>query len=293
MDQFLQGVVLGVGTGALDGLLAMGIVLIYRTSGVLNFAQAATGTLAAYVVYSVSIDHSVWLALVAGLLAGAATGTATYILVGSVGGRSNPLTAAVATLAVAILLQQVVHIGWGSTIGTFPTPFGIDAFQVGSVTIAHVFAVTAGLAVVLALAVGALLQYTRPGTMFRALADNPDAARLCGARVQVLIAGAWASAGALAALTGFFAPQAAAAFDPSLLDVYFVGALVAAVLGALRSLTWAFVGALALEVARTLFTLYAPSSLIDFTQPFLIAVLIAVLILAPRRWLAPGVQRAV
>ena len=293
MDQFLQGVVLGVGTGALDGLLAMGIVLIYRTTGVLNFAQAAAGTLAAYVMYSLSLDHSVWLALAAGVGVGAGAGVSTYMLVGSVGGQRNVLTAAVATLAVAILLQQVVRIGWGSTVGSFPTPFGADVYQIGAITVAHVFAFTAAIAVALALAIGAALQYSRPGTMIRALADNRAAARLCGANVTPLVALVWAVSGALAALAGFFAPQAAAAFDPSLLDVYFVGALVAAVFGALRSVTLAFVGALALEVARTLFVQYAPTSLIDYTQPFLIALLIAVLVLAPRRWLAPGGQRSV
>src|SRR5947209_6802866 len=133
MDAFLQGVVLGVGTGAVDGLLAMGIVLIFRTTGVLNFAQAATGTLAAYVVSSVGQDHSVWLALTAGIAAAAVTGIVCHQLVGTVGAGRSPLTAAVATLAVAILLQQVIRIGWGSTVGSFPAPFGFDAFQVGSV----------------------------------------------------------------------------------------------------------------------------------------------------------------
>jgi branched-chain amino acid transport system permease protein len=293
MDEFLQGVVLGVGTGAVDGLLAMGIVLIYRTTGVLNFAQAATGTLAAYVIYSVSLGHPLWLALAAGLGAGALTGAVTDRLVGSVGGERKALNAAVATLAVAILIQQIIRLGWGSTVGNFPFPFGFDAFQVGSVTIPHILAATAAVAAALALAIGAALRYTRIGTMIRALADNRAAAQLCGGNVAVLIAGVWAVAGALAALAGFFAPQTGAAFESSLLDVYFVGALVAAVLGGLRSLTWAFLGALALEVARTLFFQYAPGSISNYTQPFLIAVLIVILVLAPRRWLAPAGQRAV
>lgn len=293
MDEFLQGVVLGVGQGAIDGLLAMGIVLIYRTTGVLNFAQAATGTVAAYVIYSVSLGHPLWVALVTGLLAGAGIALVTDFLVGSVGGDRSALTAAVATLAVAILLQQVIRFGWGSTAGNFPTPFGFDAYQIGSVTVPHVLAASAAVAAGLAIAIGAALQFSRAGTMIRALADNRAAAQLCGARVALLLGGVWAVAGGLAALAGFFAPQAGGAFDPSLLDLYFVGALVAAVLGALRSLTGAFVGALVLEAAKTLFGQYAPGSLTQYTDPFLIAVLIAVLVLAPRRWLAPSGQRAV
>jgi branched-chain amino acid transport system permease protein len=293
MGEFVQGVVLGIGTGAVDALLAMGIVLIYRTTGVLNFAQAATGTLSAYVIYSVSLDRPLWLALLAGLGTGALTGVVAQRLVRTVGGGRKALNAAVATLAVAILIQQIIRIGWGSTVGNFPTPFGFDAFQVGSVTIPHVLVASMVVAAGLAVAIGAALRFTRVGTMIRALADNLPAAQLCGANVAVLIAGVWGLSGGLAALAGFFAPQTGAAFDPSLLDVYFVGALVAAVLGGLRSLTWAFLGALALEVARTLFTLYAPVTLSGYTQPFLIAVLIVILVLAPRGWLAPAGQRVV
>jgi branched-chain amino acid transport system permease protein len=184
-------------------------------------------------------------------------------------------------------------MGWGSVAGSFPTPFGYDAFQVGAVTIPHVLAATAAVAAALALLIGAVLQFTRAGTMIRALADNRPAAQLCGGNVALLLASVWAIAGALAALAGFFAPQAGGAFDPSLLDVYFVGALVAAVLGALRSLTWAFIGALVLEVGKTLFTQYAPIDWTGYTEPFFIAIFIVVLVVAPRRWLAPAGRRTV
>jgi branched-subunit amino acid ABC-type transport system permease component len=82
-------------------------------------------------------------------------------------------------------------------------------------------------------------------------------------------------------------------FDPTVLDTYFVGALIAAVLGGLRSLTGAFAGAVGLEIAHNLFSTYAPANLAGYTQTFLIMLLIAVLVLAPRRWLASAPLRTV
>src|SRR5205823_1123595 len=129
------------GHGAFDALLALGIVLTYRTSGVLNFAQASTGTFAAFVMVSVAQGRPLLLALGAGMLAGAAAGAGTYGVVREIRATSNPLTAAVATLAVALVLQQFVRVGWGSdpTNLVFPQPFGFDTFSVGSVVIAHIY----------------------------------------------------------------------------------------------------------------------------------------------------------
>lgn len=292
MDEFIQTVILGAGSGAVDALLAMGIVLIYRTTGVLNFAQATTGTLASFVVYSVALDHPLWVAIVAGLAAGSALGVGTDRVVSAIKTKNHALTSAVATLAVAILLQQAIRIGWGSTAGNFPMPFGISSWQVGSITVPYVTAASLITSAALVTAIGAFLQWTRVGTMLRAVADNKTAARLNGGNIGLLVGGVWAMSGALAATAGFFAAQVQS-FDGSLLDVVFLGALLAAVLGGLRSLVGAFVGAIALEVVRSLFSLYAPDTVNAYGDTFLLVLLILFLVIAPRRWLAPPGARIV
>jgi branched-subunit amino acid ABC-type transport system permease component len=98
----------------------------------------------------------------------------------------------------------------------------------------------------------------------------------------------------LTAIAGMFVGQAG--LTPNFLDPFLIAAVIAAVLGGLRSLTGAFLGALGLEVARTLFVYYEPQHLPDvtmYTQTFVIVVLILVLLLAPRRWLARGADRQV
>lgn len=284
MQNLVQTVVLGVGAGALDALLALGIVLIYRTTGVLNFAQAAIGTLAAYVAYSLAQGQPLWLSASLALLVAGALGAATSVAIGGTHGRDRALTATVATLAVAILLQQIVAIGWVSTAGSFPTPFGFSALVVGNVSVPYFIVAgiltSAGLALLLA----AVLRWTRIGLGLRGIEEDPEAALLCGVSVGRLVIGVWAVAGMLAAVAGFFAAQLV--FDPSYMDPFFLTALVAAVLGGLRSLPGAFVAAIGLEVARNLFEAYAPDRFTPYTQTFLILLLVAVLVLGPRRWLA-------
>jgi branched-chain amino acid transport system permease protein len=291
MDTFLQAVIQGVELGSLDALLAMGIVLIFRMTGVLNFAQAATGTFGTYIIYAVSQGRSLWLAVPAGLAAGAAVGIGTHRVLSTIRARQQALTAAVATLAIAILIGQVIRIVWGTLLPQSLPPIGLDSITIGSLDVAVLALWSAGTALVLAVGIGASLQFTRVGTMLRALADQPDAASLCGANVGLLVAGVWAVAGVLATVAGFFAAQTQ--LLPTMLDAYFVGALIAAVLGGLRSLTGAFAGAVALEIAHNLFETYAPSNLAGYTETFLILLLIAVLVLAPRRWLASAAVRSV
>jgi branched-chain amino acid transport system permease protein len=301
MDLFLQTTVLGVGAGAVDALLALGIVLIYRTTGVLNFAVAAVGAFACYVTYSVAQGRPLWLAAGAGLVAGMGMGIITYGAVHLVEVRaarvldpsrvaSRGLVCTVATLAVARLIEQIITNVWGTTTGAFPDPFGLSSVVAGGVTIPYFTVgsclVAGGLTALLA----ALLRWTRVGTMVRAIADDPQAARLCGAPVVLLVGSVWAISGGLAGVAGFF--DAHFAFQPSFLDPYLVPALIAAVLGGLRSVGGAFLAAVGLEVASSLFQTYA-TDYAAYTATFLSILLICVLLLAPRTWLSQGRRRYV
>lgn len=296
MDEFARAVVSGVGAGTLDALLAFGVVLIFRTTGVLNFAQAAIGTFAVYVAYAVAPGRPLWAPVAAGILAGALAGMATFGTVHGIRSRNYALTSAVATLAAAVLLRQVVAVFWENTSGQFPSPF--PAFA--GITLGNVFvsASTIGAAVttlLLALAIGSFLRWTRTGMMVRALSDNPEAAQLCGGHAAVLVLGIWGVAGALAAIAGMWVAQLG--LTPVFLEPFFIGALVAAVLGGLRSLTAALLGAVAIEVAWNLLVAYGsqyvPFELLSYSSTFVLLVLILTLLLVPRRWLAGSMERRV
>lgn len=278
MQTFLQTVVLGLGTGSLDALLAVGLVLIYRTTGILNFSLASAGTISSYVTVSVASGRPLVLGVGAGIACGALLGLLTDLALRRVLRNGGELTAAVGSLAVAVLFAQVVHIAWGGQSGQFPAPFGVTSLSVGGIVIPELYLssfVTSG---VLAVALGGVLRCTRTGRMIRALSDSPETAELCGANRAVLVGSVFACAGALSAVASFFAAQIV--FDPSFMDPFFLAALIAAVLGGLRSLPTAFVASLLLEVARTLFQAYAPGTISLYTQTFLLVLLVAVLALA-------------
>lgn len=294
MTEFLQTLVAGIGQGSLDALLALGIVLVYRTTGVLNLAQAATGTFAAFVAFSISQGRPVGVAILASLLVGAALGVGTFRVVEGIEARHQTLAATVATLAAGILITQSIRVFWGTTVSQAPFPQVFDlssSVQVGSVTIAQLQLASIVVALGLAVLLGAALRWTRIGTMTRAISDNAPAAQLCGGNVWPLLAGVWAVSGVLAAVAGFF--EAQIGFFPGFLDPYFVPALIAAVLGGLRSLSGAFGGAIFLECAKDIFQSYAPSTYEPYAQTFLLLVLIGVLVIAPRRWLSQGTRRLV
>jgi branched-chain amino acid transport system permease protein len=291
MEEFLTTVVGGVGHGAFDAMLALGIVLIYRTTGVLNFAQSATGSFALYVIYSVSQGYPLWMALGAASAVGAALSVATYGVIAGIRTRHYALTSAVATLAVSILIGQAILVGWGSAGGTLPALLTGASINVGNAVIPLIMIAALFTCAVLAGGLGAFLAWTRAGTMLRALADNPDAARLCGGNVTLLVAGVWAVAGVLATFAAFFAAEFGS-FSPDVFGGFLVGALIAAVLGGLRSLTGTLLAAIGVEISRNLVLTYSPD-LAAYVQTFLILLLIAVLIVVPRRWLASGTRRLV
>ena len=118
MAGFLQFALLGLGVGALYSLASQGLMVIYRGSGVLNFAQGAMGMVGAYVAWEVRTKHGqpFWLALLVGVLASALLGALTHILVMRQLRRASPLARIVATLGVLILLQGIAVIRYGARV---------------------------------------------------------------------------------------------------------------------------------------------------------------------------------
>jgi branched-chain amino acid transport system permease protein len=297
MQQFLRAVANGVGTGALDALLALGIVLIYRTTGVLNFAQASIGAFGSFCIYAIAQAAPLLIALPGGVLMGAACGFCCFATINTMRAKSQTVAAAVATLALSILLQQLIAVIWGPTEVTLPNPFPAGLVTFGDVSLFYSTVFGIVVTAVLVVSIGLLLKWTKVGTMVRAVADNSQLARLSGGNAGLLIGAIWAVSGALATLAGFFVAEFAGGLMPSFLDTFLIAALIAAVLGGLHSLTATFLGAIGIEIVRNLFVVYEPNLPIPdytaYTQTFVIFVLIVVLVIVPRRWLAQSSERRV
>ena len=190
LTEFAKFALLGLGLGAIYALAAQGIVLVYRGSGVLNFAQGAMAAVGAYAyVAATDADFPTWLAVVAGVLASAAIGVLTQVLIMRPLRDASPLTRLVATLGLLTVLQAAL-IGWPFNFGDqqrFVTgflPSGLFApFKDVSVSVDRIWLL--GIAVVLSTVLWAVYKFTRFG-----LADAGGRREPGGGRIARALAGA-------------------------------------------------------------------------------------------------------
>jgi len=254
----MSGTILGVVTGLTYGLLAAGLVLVYKASRFVNLAHGALGALSAVLLASLVLDHgwSWWAALPVVVTIGIVLGWAVERLVVRPlrRQRRRGVTMLLVTIGISQLLLALTYIPAFSPDKSriyraqYPLPF-LAHWRIlrTDLTGAHMMILTFVPAV--AAALGAFLRWTTLGKSIRAAASNPDSARLCGISVDRVNALTWAIAGALSALTAvLLAPGqslfTAGALGPRLL----LRALGAAALGGFTSIPWAMIGGLGLGV---------------------------------------------
>lgn len=255
MEELLTFVVVGIAGGSTYALLALGLVLVHSVSRVLNFAQGAFGTLAAFIAASIAMGHDLpWpLAVAAGVAVGAAVGAATaVVLLGRDGGILPPLVGTVGLLSATTLIEA----RWLGGTRPFPTPVSGDGVELAGVVLTPtrilVVAVAAGAGVALWLG----LERTRIGLALRAGADNREGARIVGLDPRRLEVAAWSAAGALGALAGVLSGWTTQSITPGFLIAVLPQAFAAAMLGGMISLPGAILGGLVVGVAESLTRLY-------------------------------------
>ena len=268
MNGVVQHAVAGLAAGGTYALLGLAIVLVRRSSGVLNVAQAELATLSAFVCFALTErGWSFWTAFGATLLLSFAGGAVLYLAVVRPAAEAGVLVAAGTLLAVAGLETWI----WGDAPRTLPKAFStahLERFQLEV------------LAVALAAATVAHFFYrrTRPGLALRAVAASAAEARASGVPVRTMVATSFGIAAALGAVAGILAAELRP-LDPVLLRTTLVYALAAAAVGAFASPALAVIGGLALGVALELLGAYA--HLAPELRP---AVALAVIVVALRAW---------
>jgi branched-chain amino acid transport system permease protein len=279
VNRFVFLTVDGLSHGAVYATFALALVLIWRGTRVVNFAQGAMGVAAAYVAYSVATGTgSYWLGLGCAVAAGLVLGAAVERGVMRFVGHSAPLTAIVVALGLALVIAAGLGMLYGIDNRPFPVPFARTPYTLRGY---HLFSpydlfVFAVIAVVLA-GMGLLFTRTAVGLRMRAAAFAPDTARLLGVNVGRVLTLGWALAsavGALAAIliipTGFL--------NPTAMDLVFVSAFTAAVIGGLDSPAGAVLGGLGLGLVLSYASGYLGSNV---TSIAVLAVLVLVLLARP------------
>lgn len=250
MTQFLDYLLGGLSSGAIFALFALALVLTWRATRVVNFAQVGQAMFTTFVGLSLQTATGSWLAaLVGALLAGAALGTVVQLLVLRPMKRMDTSGAIIATFGVLISLQAAAGMIWGGDTQAYPQPFpntAITAF--GREWPVSVYDLVV-IAVAIVLVVGLTVLFTRTnlGLAMRATAFNPEVARLSGIRVGQTLTVGWALAGVVGAVAGVLVAPAST-LSPNSFDIILVFAFTAAVIGGLDSL----VGAVAFGVGTGL-----------------------------------------
>lgn len=260
MQAFAQVTVSGLVTGSLYGLLALGIVLIYRTTGVLNFAYGALSMVGACFLYVLMTGPrlSFWLAFPLTLIFAAALGAALERLFARPVLDAPVFTKAIATLALALVLQTVAQAIWPQLAQTehFSAPFETASFRVGGVYVTAAALIALIVTGVVVVALTLFLNRTRLGVAMRAAADNQPVARLMGVPVGTILLLTWALSAVVGTLAAILLAAQQRTIDISYMDPVLILAFVAAVLGGLDSLPGALVGGILVGLVENWLALF-------------------------------------
>lgn len=272
--------ILGAAAGALYTLGSISLVLVYRSSGVLNFAAGAIGTVGVFVYWDLQVNEhwTVGAAMVTGILASALVGTVVGLLMRQMRAASN-LTKVVLTLAVLVVIQGLISIRYpdsymvNSLLPTGPVRvFGADFGRDRLLLIA--------IAVLLTIVVSAVYRFTRFGLATSAAAENTEGLGTLGWSADRVALINWAIGGAISGLAGILlAPITGVSV--ALTTVLLLPSLAAAVVGNLQSFSMSLVGAMLIGIVQAEVGRYVTLTGAGDAVPF--AVIIVIIVIRGRK----------
>ncbi|OFX31673.1 MAG: hypothetical protein A2Z07_05100 [Armatimonadetes bacterium RBG_16_67_12] len=281
----------GLATGSLYALVALGVVLLYRSSRVLNFAHGDIATLGAFVAFMLmtrAVPFAV--AVPAGMAAVAALGAAFYFLVLRPAKEATLLGKIVLTLGLALAVSGAIQVVWGADTQVFPFPLSdTRVYRLGQIVVSEMMLGTITAGVVLLVAMYTLVQKTKIGLAMRAVAQNPDAAQALGIPARRIYALTWGLASALGGAAGvLLAPVVY--LDPFMMLDPFLKGFAAAVMGGMDSFPGAVLGGFLLGIAENVFAGYVS---FKFKTTLAFVIIILVLLVRPEGLLGREYHRRV
>lgn len=231
----------------------VGLVVLYRTTGVLNLAYGAIGATGALITYSVLIDfgYNQWLAFLVCILFG---GFATLIygmVMGPPLAARDPLTKAIATLGLFTILLGVMNWAWGPQAHSFTLPTTTRTFTVFDVRVNWTQVIAMAFPIVVTIGVALFLRRSKVGTAMRALANDRDITATLGVPVRRVEAAAWFGSGVLCGFAGLLLSNLVGLHIVALSTTIFIPSLAAALIGRLRSLSVTLLGGFAIGIGQS------------------------------------------
>jgi len=289
MIQFINMLLIGIGAGSIYALMAIAMVLVWRSTRVINFAQAGMALLSTYIGFElVQKTGNFWIALPLSMILGALFSALVEILLirtlikHSTSGPVAGIVPIIATLGLLGFIRATIGFIWGNQDIQIQPPLSKVGFKVGQETIAlspmNLLVLLTVLGMVLVL--GFIFQKTNLGLSLRASAYSPEIAQLAGIRVGAIRTIGWAIAGAAGAAAGLLQTvNGTGAVSPDSLEfsLLLTFGFIAAVIGGLESLPGAVLGAVVLGLVLAVVQIY-----INGTFVFMVAFALLLLVLLVR-----------
>jgi branched-chain amino acid transport system permease protein len=280
-------IVIGLAFGGVYALSGVGLVVLYRATGVLNLAFGAIGAAGALIAYWL-INHTScpdWLAFTVCVLFGGVLNLVYGVIFGPAFARRDPLVKMMGTLALALILLGLM--GWRAPAGGafarfLPLPSSEHHYFIAGTSVNLTQIISVALALAITIAVTIFLRVTRLGTAMRALANDREITATLGVPVRRVEAVAWFGSGLACGAAGLLLPDLLTSLDYSALTFLVISSLAAALIGRLQSLWVTFLGGMAVGLAQAVVTPYASVTAYRAAAPFVLAI-VALLVLSRHR----------
>ena len=286
--QFLKPfIVIGLAFGGVYALSGVGLVVLYRATGVLNVAFGAIGAAGALIAYYI-VNHTSWphwLAYTVCVVFGGVVNLAYGMVFGPAFARRDALVKMMGTLGLALILLGLM--AWRAPAGGafarfLPLGTSNTHYEILKTTVSLTQIISICLAFVITISVTIFLRVTNLGTAMRALANDREASAMLGVPVRRVEAAAWFGSGLACGAAGLILPDLITSLDYSALTFLVISSLAAALIGRLRSLWATFLGGLAVGLAQSILSPYTSVSAYRSAAPFVLAI-VALLYLSRRR----------
>jgi branched-chain amino acid transport system permease protein len=278
---FAQQTVAGLSQGAIFASLALALVLIYRATEVINFAQGEMAMASTFIAYQLILwGLSYWLAFFATLAISFVLGVVIQLVVIRPVQHRSVIAVVIVTVGLFILIDGLVTWKWGADLKFMQAPFGNTVYHVGQVAFSRQDLGVLLVTILSVILLGVLFRFTKLGLAMRAAALRPAAASLVGVRVNWMLAIGWGLAAVLGAVAGMMT-EPSQFLTPTMMQPILLYAFAAAVLGGLESPVGSVVGGLALGVFLNLIGQYVGFATSELRLPIAFGVLLLVLLVKP------------
>ena len=278
-------IVSGLALGGVYALSGVGLVVLYRATGVLYLAFGAVGALGALTAWSLAQASAPgWLTWLACIAVSAAVTLGYGTLFGPALAKRDPLVKAVATIGLTLILYGLMDLLWTTSGGqarSLTLPTDNSGFTIGQITVTDTQVIALAAGVVLTVATAAFLRFTQLGTAMRAMANDREITATLGVPVRRVEAAAWLGCGALSGIAGLLLADLVA-LDATTLTFLVISSLAAVLIARLRSIWLTFAAALVVGLLHDLLTPVVSLSNYRDMTPFVIAA-IGLLVLSRHR----------